>query len=281
MLPELFTIGSFTIHTYGLMVALGIFFGVSLAEYLHRRSGGTPGRIVDISLIVVLSGMLGARILFVAISWRYFAANPLEIFMIWKGGLVFYGGLLGGIAGILACIRLYRLETGLILDIGSIAIALGHAVGRLGCFSAGCCFGKVADLPWSITFTDPRCLATDVLNQPVHPTQLYSSFFLFALTGFLVWLQRSDRFLGRERVNGQVASLYLALYGSFRFTVEFFRGDKRGGIGVASLNLSTSQVISIIMVAAGIVVYFLLARRSSTSKNSESRRTADISRKSG
>jgi phosphatidylglycerol:prolipoprotein diacylglycerol transferase len=261
MLPELVTIGPLTIHTYGLMVALGILAGVALAEYLHRRSGGTPGQIVDISLIVVLSGLLGARILFVAVSWEYFAANPLETFMIWKGGLVFYGGLLGGIAGILTCIRMYRLETGLILDIGAIAIALGHAMGRLGCFSAGCCYGKVADLPWSITFTDPRCLATEVLNQAVHPTQLYSSFFLFALTGFLVWLQLQKRFLGRNRFGGQVASLYLVLYGLFRFTVEFFRGDARGGLTVIGLNLSTSQVISIIMVMAGVCAYVLLARQ--------------------
>jgi phosphatidylglycerol:prolipoprotein diacylglycerol transferase len=261
MFPELVTIGPLTIHTYGLMVALGILSGVSLAEFLHRKSGGIPGRIVDISLIVVLSGLLGARLLFVAVSWKYFTANPLEIFMIWKGGLVFYGGLLGGIAGILTCIRLYRLETGLILDIGAIAIALGHAMGRLGCFSAGCCYGKVADLPWSITFTDPRCLATEVLNQPVHPTQLYSSTFLFALTGFLVWLQLQKRFLGRKRFGGQVASLYLVLYGLFRFTVEFFRGDARGGLTLAGLNLSTSQWISIIMVMAGVCAYVLLARQ--------------------
>jgi phosphatidylglycerol:prolipoprotein diacylglycerol transferase len=268
MLPELVTIGPLTIHTYGLMVALGILAGVSLAEFLHRKSGGTPGRIVDISLIVVLSGLLGARLLFVAVSWKYFVANPLEIFMIWKGGLVFYGGLLGGIAGILTCIRLYRLETGLILDIGAIAIALGHAVGRLGCFSAGCCYGKVADLPWSITFTDPRCLATEVLNQPVHPTQLYSSFFLFTLTGFLVWLQLQERFLGSKRFGGQVASFYLVLYGLFRFTVEFFRGDARGGLPVGGLALSTSQWISIVMVMAGSIAYVLLYRRQNVSKES-------------
>ena len=266
MLPELVTIGPLTIHTYGLMVALGILAGVSLAEVLHRRSGGIPGRIVDISLIVVLSGLLGARVLFVAVSWKYFAANPVEIFMIWKGGLVFYGGLLGGIAGIYACIRLYRMETGLVLDIGAIAIALGHAMGRLGCFSAGCCYGKVADLPWSITFTDPRCLATEVLNQPVHPTQLYSSAFLFSLTGFLVWLQLRDRFLGRKRFGGQVASSYLVLYGLFRFTVEFFRGDARGALPVGGLALSTSQWISIGMVGAGVCAYILLQRRQGSEK---------------
>ncbi|MDF1536904.1 MAG: prolipoprotein diacylglyceryl transferase [bacterium] len=260
MFPDLLSIGPLTIHTYGLMVALGILAGVALAEYLYRGAGGDPGRMVDISFIVVLSGLLGARALFVAVSWRYFAANPLEIIMLWKGGLVFYGGLLGGIVGLFACIRIYGLKTGLMLDIGATAIALGHAMGRLGCFSAGCCYGKAADLPWSITFTDPRCLATEVLNQPVHPTQLYSSAFLFALTGFLVWQHH------RKRFEGQIASLYLLLYGLFRLTVEYFRGDPRGSLSFAGLTLSTSQWISVVMVVVGAGTYALLHRGRSMEK---------------
>lgn len=266
MFPELFSIGPLTIHTYGLLVALGILAGVSLAEHLHRRTGGKPGFMVDISFIVVLSGLLGARLIFVAVSWRYFAANPLEILMLWKGGLVFYGGLLGGIAGLFACIRIYSLSTSLMLDIGAPAIALGHAMGRLGCFSAGCCYGKTTDWPWSITFTDPRCLATEVLNQPVHPTQLYSSFFLFALTGFLVWLHHREIFIGRKRFSGQIASLYLVLYGLFRLIVEFFRGDPRGSYSLAGLTLSTSQWISVVMIAAGAVVYYYLGYMRSSQK---------------
>ena len=136
MFPELFSIGPVTVHTYGLMVALGIVAGVALAEYLYRRSGGAPGRITDMALIIVISGLIGARILFVLVNLSYYIANPVEIVMLWKGGLVFYGGLLGGFLALLACIRYYRLPLWSMLDIGAAAIALGHGFGRLGCFTA-------------------------------------------------------------------------------------------------------------------------------------------------
>jgi len=255
MFPELLTIGPLTIHTYGLMVALGILAGAGLAEYLHRSSGGEPGRVIDMALIVVVGGLLGARLLFVLINFKYYISNPMDIFMLWKGGLVFYGGLLGGILTLLGCIRFYRLPLWPMLDIGAVAIALGHGMGRLGCFSAGCCYGGLTDLPWAVTFTDPRCLAVDVLNQPVHPTQLYSFFFLLTLTGFLVWLHP------RKKFPGQGAAAYLILYGLFRFGVEFLRSDPRGTFSLMNTTLATSQWISLVAVAAGIGIYFVLSRR--------------------
>jgi phosphatidylglycerol:prolipoprotein diacylglycerol transferase len=255
MFPELFTIGPLAIHTYGLMVALGILAGVGLAEYLHRSSGGEPGRVVDMALIVVICGLIGARILFILINFRYYASNPMETIMMWKGGLVFYGGLLGGILALLGCIRFYRLPLWPMLDIGAAAIALGHAMGRLGCFTAGCCYGRLSDLPWAVTFTDPRCLAVEVLNHPVHPTQLYSFLFLMGLTGFLVWLHP------RKKFPGQGAAAYLILYGLFRFSVEFLRSDPRGAWSLMNTTLATSQWISVAAVAAGVVIYMLLARK--------------------
>lgn len=256
MYPELLTIGPLTIHTYGLMVALGILAGVGLAEHLFRRSGGEPGRIIDIALIVVISGLVGARVLFVLINFSYYVSNPIETIMVWKGGLVFYGGLLGGILALLGCIRFYRLPLWPMLDIGAAAIALGHGLGRLGCFSAGCCYGKFTDLPWAVSFTDSRSLAVDVLNRPVHPTQLYSAFFLIGLSGFLVWLQP------RKKFPGQAAAAYLVLYGLFRFGVEFLRSDPRGAISIMGTTLATSQWISVAAVAAGMIIYVVLNRRS-------------------
>ncbi len=255
MLPELVAIGPLTIHTYGLMVALGILVGTGLAEHLHRRAGGEPGRVMDMALVVVLSGLLGARFLFVLINWDYFSLHPLEMAMLWKGGLVFYGGLLGGMAALLLFIRIHRLPFWTMLDIGAVAIAAGHGLGRLGCFTAGCCYGKETDLPWAVTFTDPRCLAVEVLNRPVHPTQLYSFLFLMVLAGFLFWLQP------RVRFPGQAAALYLLLYGLFRFVVEFFRGDPRGAFSLQGITLATSQWISLGAVLAGILIYAFLAHR--------------------
>jgi len=255
VLPDLLTIGPVTIHTYGLMVALGILAGVILAEYLFRRSGGKPGRIIDLALIVIICGLLGARLLFILVNPGYYASHPLETVMIWKGGLVFYGGLIGGILGLLGCIRYYRLPLWTMLDIGAASVALGHAFGRLGCFSAGCCYGKACDLPWAVTFTNPKSLAIDVLNTPVHPTQLYSSLFLFGLTGFLVWL------FPRRKFPGQGAAAYLILYGLFRFGIEFLRGDPRGSYSFLGITLATSQWISLVAVPAGLVIYGYLTRK--------------------
>jgi len=255
MFPELVTIGPLTIHTYGLMVALGILAGVGLAEHLYRRSGGEPGRGIDMALIVVIGGLIGARLLFILINFSYYASNPLEMVMVWKGGLVFYGGLMGGILALLGCIRLYQLPLWHILDISAAAIALGHGLGRLGCFTAGCCYGRLTDLPWSVTFTDPRSLAVDILNQSVHPTQLYSFVFLLGLAGFLVWLHP------RKKFPGQGTAAYLVLYGLFRFGVEFLRSDPRGAFSLMGTTLATSQWISLVAVAAGIIIYVLLARK--------------------
>jgi phosphatidylglycerol:prolipoprotein diacylglycerol transferase len=262
MLPELITIGPISIHTYGVMVALGIMAGVLLAEFLHRRNGGEPGRVIDLALIVVICGLVGARTLFILINLGYYISNPIETVMLWKGGLVFYGGLAGGTLGLLGCIRFYHLPLWPILDLGAVAIALGHGIGRLGCFTAGCCYGKPTDLPWAVTFTDPRCLALEVLNQPVHPTQLYSFFFLMGLTGILVWLEP------RKKFPGQGASVYLILYGLFRFGVEFLRADPRGKMDLMGVTLATSQWISIAAVLAGAAIYTALSRRQKQRKAS-------------
>ena len=255
MFPELFQIGRFTLHTYGLMVALGILSGVTLAERLNRRQGGEKGRFLDISLLVVGSGLIGARVFFVLINLDYYKGNPLEIIMIWKGGLVFFGGLIGGILGRFAASRTYRLQPWMTLDAAAPGIALGHAFGRLGCFSAGCCYGRPTDLPWAVSFTDPRSLATDILNTPVHPTQLYSFLALAILTLFLVFT-----FL-RRSFHGQIAAMYVALYSGFRFVVEFFRGDPRGQMELFGFVLSTSQVVSLVLFPLAVGVYVYLARK--------------------
>lgn len=260
MFPELLNIGPLSIHTYGLMVALGILAGVWLGEYLFRRSGGEPGRIIDMALIVVIFGLIGARLLYILVNLSYYSSNPLETIMLWKGGLVFYGGLLGGVLSLIVYIRIHGLPFWSTLDIAAAAVTLGHGFGRLGCFSAGCCYGKPTDLPWAVTFTDPRCLAVDVLGQPVHPTQLYSFLFLMGLTGLLVWLYP------RRRFPGQGTAAYLILYGLFRFGVEFLRSDPRGSFSLLGTTLATSQWISMGAVFAGSVIYAVLSRRQKQGK---------------
>jgi phosphatidylglycerol:prolipoprotein diacylglycerol transferase len=239
MFPEAFQIGPVSLHTYGLLVAMGILCGVALSEFLWRRQGGEPGKIVDLSFMVVLSGLIGARIVFVLVNLDYYRDYPLEIIMIWKGGLVFFGALIGGILGLITAIRLYRLPFWAAMDVAAPGLALGHTLGRLGCFSAGCCF----------------CLATDVLNTPVHPTQLYSAFGLLTLTVFLVWKQ------SRKRFDGQILALYIGIYSVFRFVVEFFRGDYRGGIQIAGTFLSTSQIFALALLPVAVLIYSYCSRQ--------------------
>lgn len=254
MFPVLFHIGPLTIHTYGLMVASGMLAGIFLAEYLNKKQGGDPGRIVDLSLIVILSGLLGARTLFIIINLSYYQSHPLEMVMVWKGGLVFFGGLIGGLIGLLVAILIYRMPLWRTLDIAAPGLTLGHALGRIGCFSAGCGYGRPTDLPWAVIFTNPRSLATGVLNIPVHPTQLYSTLALLLLTVFLVWKT------SRRRFDGQVAALYIIIYCIFRFSVEFLRADPRGGADIMGLFLSTSQIVSLVLLPLGLLFYFLRSR---------------------
>jgi len=255
MYPELFHIGPLTIHTYGAMYALGILAAVALSEYRYRRIGGEPGAITDLSLPVIVGVLLGARILFIIVEREYYSGNPLEVFMIWKGGLVFYGGLMGGALAFMLAARVRKLELWSLADIVAPGIALGHALGRLGCLFAGSCYGRPTDLPWAVTYTNPNSLARDILGVPVHPTQLYSAAFLIFLSSILIFIGTRSTF------RGQVITSYGILYGTFRFFVEFLRGDPRGTVSLADITLSTSQAVSLVLVPLSLGIYLYLKRR--------------------
>ena len=255
MYPELLHIGPLTIHSYGAMYALGILAAVSLSEHLHRRRGGEPDVIMDMALPVVIGVILGARAMFILVEREYYIQNPMEIFMVWKGGLVFYGGLIGGALAFLITARLKQLDIWQVADIVAPGVALGHAFGRLGCFLAGSCYGAPTDLPWAVTYTDPRSLAGAVLGVPVHPTQLYSAAFLVFLSAILVFIG------SRSLFKGQVIASYGVLYGTFRFFIEFLRGDPRGSVALAGVTLSTSQAVSLVLVPASLGLYLYLNKR--------------------
>ncbi len=262
MYPELFHFGPLTIHTYGVFYALGILAAVGLSENLYRRGGGEPGVIMDMALPVVTGVILGARTLFVLVEYKYYIHQPIEILMIWRGGLVFYGGLIGGSLAFIILARVKKLDLWHLADAMAPGIALGHALGRLGCFFAGSCYGRPTDVPWAVTFTDPNSLARGVLGVPVHPTQLYSSAFLFLLSAILIVTGR------RRTFRGQVLTTYVLLYGAFRFFIEFYRGDPRGEATFLNLTLSTGQWISVILVPAALAGYLYLYRRGETNRGS-------------
>ncbi len=258
MHPVLFQIGNFTIYTYGVFVATGFLLGLAVAVREARRAGENPELFIDMALYVLLGAVIGSRALYVLISWDEFAANPLQVFMIWKGGLVFYGGLAVAIIVCYWYTRRYRIPFLKTLDICAPSLALGHSVGRIGCFFAGCCYGKTTSFPWAVTFTHPRSLAP--LNVPLHPVQLYSSFNAFLIFLILIVLRK------RQSFDGQIAFTYVFIYAVTRFVLEFYRGDPRGF--VLGGTLSTSQFLGVLaaLVAA---IFWLRGWRNTRNRSTE------------
>jgi phosphatidylglycerol:prolipoprotein diacylglycerol transferase len=254
MHPDLLHIGPLTIHTYGALFALGILAAVALSEQQYRVKGGEAGVIMDMTLPVVLGVLAGARILFIIVEREYYMRNPLETLMIWKGGLVFYGGLIGGVLAFIITARFKKLDVWSLADATAPGVALGHAIGRVGCFFAGSCYGRPTDLPWAVVYTDPGSLAADILGIPVHPTQLYSAAFLFLLSGILISIRTRSVF------RGQVIASYGILYGTFRFFIEFLRGDPRGTVTLPGITLSTSQAVSLVLVPLSLGIYLYLKK---------------------
>ncbi|MES9995115.1 prolipoprotein diacylglyceryl transferase [Desulfovibrio aminophilus] len=228
MHPVLIDLGFATVHTYGVFIALAFLGGVGWTWLEARRKGLPADCIPDVAFAVFVGALVGARVLYVLLYPSYFLEHPLEILQFWEGGMVFSGGaVLGGWLGWRVARR--RQQPVLPwLDAVAPGLALGETIGRLGCFSAGCCYGQLCGMPWAVTFTDPRSLAVP-LNMPLHPTQLYHS--LSGLLTFGILLALRDR-LTRP---GSLMGLFLVLFSLSRFGVEFFRADFRGQLGPFSV----------------------------------------------
>lgn len=247
MHPALIKIGPLTIHTYGALVAAGFLLGIALAVRQAKRQGVPHERIADLAFYIVISAILGSRLLYVLMNLSYYADRPLDALKVWEGGLVFYGGLiLAGAVGIRYIKRkgLALYET---VDIFAPSLAIGHAVGRLGCFSAGCCYGSPTDVPWAVTFTDPEALAP--LGIEIHPTQLYESGGEFLIFLVLIGLRK------RGPRAGTLFFGYLLGYSALRFFTEFLRGDLPKVAGISS-----TQALSIVLFLVAVVMLLRLRR---------------------
>jgi phosphatidylglycerol:prolipoprotein diacylglycerol transferase len=252
MHPILIQIGPVTIHTYGFLIAVGFLIALWLAVRQAKREGIDPAKIIDLGFYILLAAIIGSRLFFILINLDLYLKNPIDTFKIWEGGLVFYGGALLAVPTAIWYIRKHDLLLWQTADIFAPAVAIGHVFGRLGCFAAGCCYGKTAQtLPWGVIFTDPDCLApTNIL---LHPTQLYESAGELVNFFILIILRRHKSF------NGQLFMTYLLLYSILRFSIEFFRGDIARGFLVA--DISFSQAISALMFLVAITGMIILKRR--------------------
>jgi phosphatidylglycerol:prolipoprotein diacylglycerol transferase len=254
MHPILFKLGPLTIHTYGLFVASGFLLGLGLAVRQARKEGIPPHKIVDLGFYILLAAIIGSRLFFISINASHYIKNPLDILKIWEGGLVFYGGVFLALPAAIWYVKKNGLGIWKTADIFAPSIAIGHAIGRIGCFFAGCCYGKPAELlPWAVTFTDPESLVGASIGIPLHPTQLYESAGEFINFLILITLR------GYKSFNGQLFMTYLLLYSVLRFIVEFFRGDMSRGFII--YNLSISQGISILIFLVAIGGLIILRKR--------------------
>jgi phosphatidylglycerol:prolipoprotein diacylglycerol transferase len=218
MHPVIFQAGGFAVHSYGLLVATGLAAGVALIAYFAwRYEKIAPDVILDLALYCILASIVGARLLYVAGQWEYFAEHPLEIVMLQNGGLVFLGGFLLGLLVLYWLTRRRKLPLLKIMDATAPGISFGYALGRLGCFLNGCCFGLPTDLPWGIMFPAGSLAAQYCPGVRVHPTQLYSALLMLAVSLICALLYR------RKKFDGEIAGWWFILYALYRFTVEFFR----------------------------------------------------------
>ncbi len=245
MFPELFRIHSFFVPTYGLLVALAFVAALAITTRLARRSGLDPEAVLNLGIYCALAGIAGAKLLMFLVDIPYYIRNPGQIFSLstLQAGGIFYGGL---IAALIVAAWYMRRKTLPLLptaDAFAPGLAFGHALGRLGCFAAGCCWGAESHLPWAVTFRNPRAseLVGVPLGVPLHPTQLYES-----LAEAVIFFILYRRFNQPHRP-GAIIGLYLLLYSTVRFLVEFLRAhDQPNPFGGP---FSTSQWIALGLIA--------------------------------
>ena len=239
MYPEIFHLHF--LATYGVLVAIGFLTALWLAGRQAKEKGLNTEAVTNLGIYCALGALAGAKLMMFIVDFGYYKDHPGEIFSFstLRAGGVFYGGLIAALAIAFWYMRKTKLPALKTADVFAPAIALGHGIGRIGCFMAGCCWGVECDRPWAVTFTDP--VAHDLvgvpLNRPLHPTQLYEAFSEFLIFAILY---RQSR---RPHARGTIIGLYLLLYSTVRFLVEFFRNHEQGNLWGTPLD--ASQWISI------------------------------------
>lgn len=234
-------IGPVTIHMYGLMIAIGFLSALFLTSHRGKKKGMDDDVIWGIFFCAIFGGLVGSRVLYYIVEFPQILKDP-SILWNFKNGYVVYGGIIGGVLASYIYCRIKKASFLEYFDLVMPAVSLAQGFGRIGCLCAGCCYGRPTDAWYGITFQSSN-LAPNGIR--LIPTQIISSIGDFVFCGILLW------YAGRKPKAGRVGALWMLLYGVGRFVIEFLRNDYRGSIGV----LSTSQIISIGIVAAGAVMF--------------------------
>lgn len=244
MYNEILTIGPVTIHGYGLMIGLGVVAALLLGDYRAKKFGLNGDHIYGMTFSAVILGFLAARILFIITEWEGFLQNPMQYLS--GAGFVVYGGIIGGALTIYGFCKTKKIDMLSYLDLMIPSVALAQGFGRIGCFLAGCCYGKETDSWLGVVFTDSDFAPNGV---KVLPTQLFMAGGDILLMAVLLW------YAAKRPLRGRTSALYLILYSIGRFAIEFLRNDDRGTVGM----LSTSQFIAIFTFVVGLVGFFVVA----------------------
>lgn len=243
MYNELLKIGPLTIHGYGLMIGIGVAVALLVGDYRAKKKGLNGDLIYGLTITTVILGFLCARVLFILTEWKAFVQDPKSF--ITGSGFVVYGGIIGGLLVIYGYCKIKKMDFFSYLDLMIPSVALAQGFGRIGCFLAGCCYGKETDCFLGVIFTHSAYAPNGV---KLLPSQLFMAAGDFVIAAILIW------YAAKKPLKGKVSALYLILYSIGRFLVEFTRNDDRGSVGM----LSTSQFIGIFILTAGLLMYFVI-----------------------
>ena len=243
MYNDILTIGPVTIHGYGLMIGLGVMAALLLGDYRAKKFGLNGDHIYGMTFSAVILGFVAARILFIITEWENFLQNPMQYLA--GAGFVVYGGIIGGALTIYGFCKIKKIDMLSYLDLMIPSVALAQGFGRIGCFLAGCCYGKETDSFLGVVFTNSDFAPNGV---KVLPTQLFMAGGDLIIMAILLW------YAAKRPMRGRTSALYLILYSIGRFVIEFLRNDDRGTVGA----LSTSQFIAIFTLLAGVMGFFVV-----------------------
>lgn len=249
MFPILISLGFIKIYTYGFCIAIGFMFSANIFIKKAKIAGYDEKFLENLIFLLFFSGLLGARILYILINLKFFYNNPMDMFKIWNGGLVFFGGFISGFVTLILYLKKYKIPFLNLADLLAMTIPLAHAFGRIGCFMAGCCYGRETHTIIGVIYKNKHSLAP--INVKLFPVQIFEAIFNFSLFIFLYKFSKNKKF------NGEITILYLVLYSLFRFFIEFYRGDDRGIV----LFLSTGQFISFFIFLFGICLWKYIKKK--------------------
>ena len=248
MHPVLFHFFGLTIYSYGVLVATGVLLGMTYARKIAPRLGVNPEALWNMGIYTIIVALVLAKVWLVVSQWDYYSAHLGLVFSFqtFQSGGAFYGGIVGAILTIVLYTHYQKMPLISVMDVSAASLPLGHAIGRLGCFAAGCCYGKATMVPWGVEFTNPTAqqIAGTPLGVHLHPTQLYESAAEFLNFAILYGMVRKQPF------KGQLLGTYFLLYGVERGVIEFFRGDP-GRTMMFHDSVSLMQIVSVCLILTG------------------------------